>query len=129
MGGIAYLGSKIRMMEHPAPPSDVRDGGVGIPMQDRCSYQRHEVLASVTDDRDDLHQYSAREIHVALCHGHIFEYIVRSRKSLVRQFSRNGVGRGYLVAVTGSSWQLRGLYVALAAIIRGAYWKVAMSTP
>ena len=38
-----------------------------------------------------------------------------SRKSHV-QFSRNGVGRGYLVAVTGiyvavtgSTWQLRGL--------------------
>ena len=28
-------------------------------------------------------------------------------KSHVRRFSRNDVGRGYVVAVTGSSWQVR----------------------
>ena len=32
------------------------------------------------------------------------------RKSHVRQFSRYGVGRGYLVVVTGSTWQLRDLH-------------------
>ena len=33
-----------------------------------------------------------------------------SHKSDVRQFSRNWVERGYLVAVTGSLWLLRGLH-------------------
>ena len=32
-----------------------------------------------------------------------------SRNSYVTQFSWNGVGRGYLVVVTGSTWLLRGL--------------------
>ena len=30
-----------------------------------------------------------------------------SRKSHVKQFSQNGMGRGYFVAVTESTWQLR----------------------
>ena len=37
----------------------------------------------------------------------------QSRKSHVSRFSRNGVGRGYLVAVTGSTWLLQGLCSAL----------------
>ena len=38
-------------------------------------------------------------------------HIKPSCKSHVRRFSQNGVGRGYLVAVSGSGsrWQLRGL--------------------
>ena len=36
-----------------------------------------------------------------------------SRKSHVKQFLRNWVGRGYLVAVTWSTWLLRGLRPAL----------------
>ena len=34
---------------------------------------------------------------------------VKPSRKAVRRFSRNGIGRGYLVAVTGSTWQLRGL--------------------
>ena len=37
-----------------------------------------------------------------LCRGHTFTYRGPSRMSHHRQFSRNWVGRGYLVAVTGS---------------------------
>ena len=37
------------------------------------------------------------------------------------------MGRGYLVAVTGSSWQLW-VHVAVTGSIRGAYWKVATYT-
>ena len=28
----------------------------------------------------------------------------------IKEYSRNEVGRGYLVAVTGSTWQLRGVF-------------------
>ena len=37
-------------------------------------------------------------------------YESQSRKSHVRQLSRSCVGRGYLVAVTGSMWLLRGVH-------------------
>ena len=42
--------------------------------------------------------------------------VMASRKTHLRRFLHNGVGRGYLGAVTGSTWQLRGLH--------GAYWKL-----
>ena len=44
----------------------------------------------------------------------------RTRRSYVRQFSRYGVGRGYLVAVTGSTWLLRGL-LWLLRVLCGCY--------
>ena len=49
-------------------------------------------------------------------------HVKPSRKSHVRQFSRNGVGCGYLVAVTGFTWQLRslrGCYGVLCGASRG----------
>ena len=51
----------------------------------------------------------------------------RIYKSHERQFSRNWVGRGYLVAVTGSTWLLRGLRPAtfrenrLACLLRDRF--------
>ena len=51
-----------------------------------------------------------------------------SRKSHVRQFSRNGVRRGYLVAVTVSTWQWRGLS-GCYGVIHGAYRTLATCTP
>ena len=64
-----------------------------------------------------------------------------SRKSHEGEILHNRVGRGYLVAVTGSTWQLWGLrrcYGVCVAImgstwllrgLRGAYLKAAMCTP
>ena len=54
--------------------------------------------------------------HTTLPRSHL--YVKLSRRSHVRRFSRNGVGRGYRVAVTGSTWPLRdvrgcyGMYIA-----------------
>ena len=53
----------------------------------------------------------------------LHRHLKQSRKTEpVRQYPRNGVGRGYLVAITGSTWQLRGIrdYVTgLRGMLRG----------
>ena len=47
-----------------------------------------------------------REWNSAKHHGHTFMFKKLSHKSLARTFTRNGMGRGYLVVVTVSTWQL-----------------------
>ena len=55
----------------------------------------------------------------SLCRGHIFTYR-RSVRATLDKFREIRVRRGYLVAVTGSTWVLRGRGRGCHGVIRGA---------
>ena len=69
-------------------------------MRNRCSIQQGEK-------RSLLIRAKSWKIDCSVFFGP--PGIKTSRKNHVKQFLQNGVGRGNLVTVTGSMWQLRGL--------------------